>query len=224
MTKKILSVLLMIGILLVGSMIFILGQEKATATPANEIKIIEWPSFTMIYEVSRINNVYSAKLDYDNKLHWRVETLSQSFTEEIVASETVGNWSEYNGTAMYHFDSTTRITSENKDVPKDGVYIPEQWLAPYYIPKLLAQTNTEIVDESNGIRTIVVTEYLPCDEDIRDYLQQQGLKPCTVGVNRVAKTEIKYRIDFNIPVSIIETLDGEEVRQITITELTILDK
>lgn len=224
MIKKILSVLLMIGMLIVGSMIFFIEQEKASAIPANEIKINEWPSFTMIYEVSKISNTYSAKLDYDNKLHWRVETLSQSFSEEIVALETVGNWSEYNGTAIYHFDAMTGIMSENKDVPKDGVYIPEQWLSPYYIPKLLAQTNIQIISESNGTGTFVVTEYLSCDEDIRDYMQQQGLKPCTLGVNRVAKTEIKYRTDYNIPLSIIDTIDGEEVHRITVTELTISNK
>ena len=209
-----------IGIFLVGGGILFFGRGPASATPFKDITIKEWPPFVMIYKVLRYDgSKQTVGLQYDDKKHWRVEILTES-----VMPETVGAWSEYDGTEIRHFDPFTGITSANRDMLSGSVSAPEEWLRQVYVPKLLAQSNTEILDEMDGVGTFIFTEYLSCDEDIRNYLQQEGRKPCTVGVDRVQVTEIKYRTDYNIPLSIVDTIDGEEVRRITVTELTILDK
>ena len=219
MSKKPLITLSIGAIILVGTGIFIVGQRMATATSLHDGIVKEWPHLTMKYEVASIHKTYMVLFSYVDSRHWRVDYLLDSSVPEAV-----GTWAEYDGTEIRSLHPFTGEITVNRDMPLDGVYIPNEWLRPSYISDRLVKSNAEIIDERDGIATLTFTEHLSCDEDIREYLQQQGRKPCTVGVDRVQVTEIKYRTDYNIPLSIIDTIDGEEVRRITVTELTILDK
>ncbi|GAB4579077.1 MAG: hypothetical protein Fur0022_18150 [Anaerolineales bacterium] len=218
MNKRTLTILSISLLFFVGIGILVVGKRKATATPLYDITIKEWPSFEMIYEVTTIDKTYTAKLTYKDSLHWRVDFLTDS-----TVPEAVGTWAEYDGKEIRSLDPFTGEITVNREMPSDGVYIPNEWLWPAYIPNRLIKSKGEIINESNGIATLTFTEYLSCDQDIHDYLQQEGQKPCTVGVDRVEVTVVKYRTDYDIPLSIVETIDGEEVRRITVTELTILD-
>lgn len=219
MNKRTFIILSISTIFLAGIGIFVMGQRRVTATPLQDITTKEWPSFEMIYEVTTIGKTYTAKLTYKDSLHWRVDFLTDS-----TIPEAVGTWAEYDGKEIRSLDPFTGEITVNRDMPSNGVYIPNEWLWSAYIPNRLIKSKAEIIDESNGIATLTFTEDLSCDQEIHDYLQQEGQKPCIVGVDRVEVTVVKYRTDYDIPLSIIDTIDGERVRQITVTELTILDK
>lgn len=221
MIKKFALLTLLVTVLLAFT-ILVSNQLQAKADPAGEIALNNWPPFTITYISTKPGDsgepqTQLIKIIYEDNKHWRVEVLSNSLVPDVG-----GSWAEYDGLEIRHLDSRTGAVTINKDVPKDGTYIPEEWFRPSYIPQLLAQVNsTNKIDSSEGTGILTVTEYLRCQEELSQTLARAGLPPCAQGSNRIAIRQIKYRaIDF-IPILIIDTLDGVEVNRITVTELVV---
>jgi hypothetical protein len=152
------------------------------------------------------------RLTYEDKTHWRTEILAHSHHRAYV-----GAWALYDGETLRSFDALRGVETVNRDVPPNGVYVPEPWLNPYHIPRLLADpTVTHRHDTATGIGYLTRRESMPCHAPTPTVV---GLPTCTT--ERITQTNITYRtVDF-IPLHIVEMVDGVVVRRTTITHLTI---
>ncbi|GAB4580522.1 MAG: hypothetical protein Fur0022_32640 [Anaerolineales bacterium] len=211
-TKKIL--LFIIVLVFLGGML-IATRQMVNAIPINKGADNQWPAFEMIYKVEIMGEggtFYSqmVKLVYENELHWKTELLSHD-----LAPEMVGYVSEYTGKEMITYDPNAGSSSTSTDVPTDGIYVPDQWLNPNYIPGLLGQEGVIVQPgQTEGVYVLTLTEYSPCPEET-------SAVPCKTGSTRVLETKIEYRSSDFIPFSIIDIVDGTVVRRITITELIV---
>jgi hypothetical protein len=221
MRKNIFISLILLIFIAVALVIASLVQKTMAASSPSSPFPTEWPPFTMVYEDWRLGSnieqptIQVVKITYQDRKHWRTELLDHN-----LAKDAIGTWSEYNGEGMIGYDPRTgEVSISPQDFPKEGVYIPEQWLIPRYIPKLLTQENVELLEESDGLATVLVTEYWPCQEPT-DVMLQAGIKPCDTD-NRRDERLISYRTADFLPVLIIDKLDGVEVHRVTIKELVI---
>ena len=211
-TKKI--ILFVVGLILVAGILIVTGQ-LVSAIPINNGSENHWPSFEMTYKVESLGEnggFYSqvVRLVYENEHQWKTELLAHD-----LASDMVGYWAEYNGKEMIAYDPRIGSLSKNTDVPTDGVYVPDQWLRPNYIPGLIGQEGVVVQSGPiEGVNNLVLTEYSPCP-DI------PSLVPCKPGSNRILETRIEYRSTDFIPLSIINMVDGTVVRRISITTLVV---
>lgn len=175
------------------------------------------PPFTMVYEITRVDNqgqlaLQTISLDYPSLTHWHSEVLT-----ETAAPRNVGVWVEYTGDDLQTLEPFTGEVTHNRDIAGDGIYVPEQWLIPGYISKLLTRPTT--VNTINGtMGTLVFTEVLPCNTPTAA-MNAAGIGVCLS--ERIGTTEITYRTTDFIPLRIVESLDGIELRRITITDLTV---
>lgn len=181
------------------------------------------PAFTMVYEewgygfgLNGAPGAQRVKVTYDNPRHWRVEILSHSAVPEVA-----GSWSTYNGAEIRSFDPRGGEEIVNDVAQDEGVYIPEQWLIPHYISKLLRQSNVTPTDPpSQGLEALIVTEEGPCNQP-PNVMRRAGLAPCAEGDRRVAQRKVVYREEGLIPLQIIDTLDGVAIHKISVKELTV---
>lgn len=218
MSKRTFSIVLVTILAVLSVLIVSNSNNSASARPFRDTTIKEWPAFTMTYMLTSKQQSQTVLVEYKNATNWRVEILAEPSYPDIA-----GYWAEYNGSEIRSFDPLTGEISVNTDVPTDGVYIPEQWLGPYYVPKYLAQSNVQVTVVDEGVNKLTITEYVECQEELNDVYVQAGLNACASGETYLAVTEITYQAAYNIPLSIVETLDGIEIRRIVVTELNILD-
>ena len=213
-TKKF-FLFIVVPVLLIG--VLIVTRQMVSAIPINIGTANQWSSFKMTYQVEILGEggeFYSqvVKLVYENDHHWKTELLSHD-----LAPDMIGYSGEYTGKEMITYDPRTGLLSKNTDVPTDGIYVPDQWLNPNYIPKLIGQEGVIVQPgQTETVNILLLTEYSPCPD-------VPSVVSCKPGSNRVLETKIEYRNSDFIPLSIIDTIDGTVVRRISITELAILE-
>ncbi len=209
--KKILF--LVVPMVLAG--ILIVTAQIVSAIPISKGLENQWPSFEMTYKVEFLGEsgeFYSqvVKLVYENDHHWKTWLLSHD-----LAPDMIGYSGEYTGKEMITYDPRTGSLSNNTDIPTDGIYVPDQWLRPNYIPKLIGQEGVVVQPgQTLDVNNLTLTEYSPCPDD-------PSVVPCKPGSTRVLETKIEYRNSDYIPLSLIDSIDGTIVRRITITELAV---
>lgn len=208
-------------ILLVTGGVLLASFDHGTVVASDTVPSKEWPSFTLIYEDWRIGEnreqptIQVVKVTYRDKWHWRAELIDHN-----TATEAIGTWGEYNGKEMIGFDPRTgEISVLPQDLPEGSVYVPDEWLRPHFIPKLLSHQNIVQLDATDEFITMLVTDDLPCQEPTEAMLQA-GIKPCSSD-NRLAERKVSYRIEDFIPTLVVDSVDGVEVHRITVKALVI---
>ncbi len=210
---------LMVILLVIGGVFPAGFDQRTVAASISTVSPKDWPSFTMTYEDWSIGEnsdqptVQVVKVIYRDKWQWKTELLDHN-----IASDAIGTWGEYNGKEMIGFDPRTgEVTVSPVDLPEESVYVPDEWLRPHFIPKLLSHPNIMQLEAIDNFVTVLVTDLLPCEEPTESKLQA-GIKPCSSDT-RIVDRKVTYRIEDFIPTLIIDRVDGVEVHRITVKEL-----
>jgi len=209
--------LILVPLVVVLFFVFSVSDTNAKqAQPADT-----WSTFEMIYSESRyglgFNGDYGTqriKFTYDDAYHWRVDLLSHSAMPEIV-----GSWSIYNGTELQSFDP--RVGHEMvTDVSQDSsIYLAAEWLRPSYIRFLLLKDNARLLPSSiEGQQVMEISEEIQCSQPV-EIEEQAGLKPCDSTNKRQTTRQITYLEQEDIPLRIVDTMDGIVVQEIVVEEL-----
>ena len=218
MYRKIILILTT-AIVVVGAIFSIFQQSSASPVIPSQ----KWPAFTMVYQewryglgINGSSGMQRIKLTYTDAFHWRTEILYHSAVPEVV-----GAWDEYNGASVTSFDPRIGQTTVNNVALDQGIHISAEWLRPDYISSLLSKPSTtqrkEKLPTEKGLEHI---EKLPCT-DPSSIEKLAGLSSCASSSQREAKRNIRYRQQDNIPLEIVDTLDGVVVQRITIESLVI---
>lgn len=208
-----------IAVLLITSASVLL-YVRVNAQPTLDEK--DWPAFRMVFEEWRYGlgangapGTQRIELIYNNELNWRMEVLFHSNIPDLA-----GSWTTYNGKEIRHFDP--RFGETVTDVSEEeGIYVPSEWLKPYYISKLLKEKNVKENSEvAKNKKDLVFTEQTPCQSELTEAERKIGMQPCKDG-KRENRRQIIYLDDIKVPMQVVDTVDNVEVQKITVEEFSL---
>lgn len=217
--RRMMAISLGIVILLVGGGLVVNQLLKNNRTVGAK----SWPAFTMIYTTEGFGMApagaigsQTTELIYDSVNNWKV-----TITQNSAFPALQGTWSVYDGQLITHYNAESGETTVNDVSNEEGFRVPDQWLAPLYVPALLKTPGVipEPGEEPN-LQKIVVTDESPCDP-FTAVQQQAGLAECKADQTaRIATREVTYDTAHLIPLKIIDKLDGTAMYTVTVDELT----
>jgi hypothetical protein len=219
MSRK--TMALLVSITLVSALVLFVVRTGITS-PTYERLPQSWPKFTMVYEqwgygfgLNGAAGTQRVKYTYNGPQDWRVDVLSHSSVPEVA-----GSWAAYNGTEVRSFDPRVGKESVNNLTEMKGVHVPEEWLVPSYVPKLLRKPDVTTVNSSKaGAKELTYVEQLPCTEQSSTN-DKAGISPCKSGT-RTAQRQIVYREKDFIPLEIVDRVDSTVVAKITVESLDV---
>ena len=193
------------------------GSDSETAMTAEP-----WPPFVMVYRVTEERPGLNGatrwevfRLDYADRRHHETTLL-----ENPAAPHAAGSVWSYDGrTSMFrdHQHNWTRIQRYAPDAPQ---VVPEEWLIPRKVPPLAELRGARVRLGWNGLATAIHEETI---FDGLGALRAPGFPGSTASglAERQSRQEITYRQSDGIPVHLVETLDGREVRRVEVLELQL---
>ncbi len=189
-----------------------LGLGRAPG--AQTASIEPWPAFVMVYRdwgatwgPNGTPGYVVSRLTYRSSRDWESEVL-----EDSVAPDAAGTRGVFRGTTATGFNARFQHVS-SEVYPADALAAPSDWLVPIRIGRLRREANSTVrPTASPDVSELVHTEQLPCQPD---------LVKCA-SPTRLQVTRILFRNDSEIPLGLTDIIDGQLVREITVTEFRLL--
>jgi hypothetical protein len=187
--------------------------DKARASGA-------WPfGFTMEYEES--GAALSLDRDpltravlrfaYRGQHDWRIDTLSND-----AFPQAAGSWSEYSGHVLTTHNTLTGESSQHADEDAGVAQMPEEWLVPGYVDRLLASGGSLGTTADPALLKVTIAQTAPCVQGPGGGTEDG----CENGL-RHSTREVHYRSADKLPVRIVDMVGGATVKKIQVTSLTV---
>lgn len=201
-----LFVLLSISVVAIGIFVVLSNQRASGAAMSSD-----WPGFELQYAdwgqsrgINSSGGSVRVKLTYTNKTQWRSEILADS-----TVPESSGSYTELSPSALSSYNAMTKQSSSIAISPSESLYAADDWLIPGRIAKWReAYAPTITPTETDGIVQMSYTEQIPCDPEI---------SKCETSAYEVV-TQIKYWADYDIPMEMTITRDGQLRRRVIVTD------
>ncbi|MCO5175973.1 MAG: hypothetical protein M9890_03220 [Thermomicrobiales bacterium] len=222
MLSQLSRVIAIAAIVGVSAIVILSGQRQTSATDPNAF---DWPSFEMTYVneghfngLSQPAGSETWSIIWNSKHDWEKTLVASSVNPAAVGD-------------VYRFRDGNFVVDQSTiedDIVRehgDGVVMPGPWLVPGRDTALPGKGYSTLPQSEPDRLVFQHEDVVPCQPDPDGMLT--GLsqpESCNSADSFTRRETITYRTDITppMPIEIVNTIDGEEISHMTVTDLTLL--